>query len=403
MKSFKDLNLDLNLIKSLEELHFVHPTPIQEMAIPVLMEGRDLLGIAQTGTGKSASFILPILHNLLSNSYELKEKSCISLILAPTRELAAQLEEVLTSFTKYSASQITSAVIIGGVSKDNQVEKIKDGVDIIVATPGRLMDLIESKDLILDKVQSLVLDEADMMLDMGFYESVLKISSLIPQKKQAILFSATMPMEIEKLAKEFLNNPIKVEVAKQGSTLDDINQKLYFCLAENKIFLLMRLLELSKSKKVIVFCKAKYGVAEIVERLNTCSVSVGEIHSNCTQAQRNKAIEAFRAGEIRVLVATDIAARGIDVESVDLVINYDLPEDANFYVHRIGRTARAGKKGQALSLCGQKDMPLLRNIEKLIGKEVPRVLDHPFHHSFELTPKVSKRRNNRRRTNRKKN
>ncbi len=395
MKNFRDFNLSDILERNLEKLGYAHPTEIQEKAIPLLMQKFDLLGIAQTGTGKTAAFSLPLIHDLIMNSRRSESHACRALILAPTRELVAQIEMNLKSYLENTL--ITCFGIIGGVSRDVQVERLKEEIDIIVATPGRLMDLQETGDIDLSKVEYLVLDEADMMLDMGFFEPVLKITQSIPKHRQTVLFSATMPKSIEELAGHVLKDYKKIEITPESSTVDKIQQEVYTTLLENKIYLLLRLVELCDAKRIIVFCKAKYAVAEIVDRLVLAGEKVQEIHSNRTQAQRNLAIEEFSSGVVRILVATDIAARGIDIDDVDLVINYDMPEDASFYVHRIGRTARAGKEGQALSLCAEKDIPLLRNIENLIKIQIPRVKDHPFH--FEYTMKKANSRNSNKRRN----
>ncbi len=394
-------NLHHLILKNLESLNYKTPTPIQEKSIPPLIEGRDLLGIAQTGTGKTASFSLPIIDRFLRNKdkVEVLPNHCRAVILAPTRELASQINESIISYAK--GSEITSIVIMGGVSKDPQILSMNKGVDIVVATPGRFLDLMSEDFIELGQVEVFVLDEADMMLDMGFYNGVCEIANNISRKHQTILFSATMPEAIEKLAHEILKNPLKVEVAAQSSTVDQVKQAVYFTLAETKNYLLLNLLsEFQNSKRIIIFCKAKYAVAEIVELLKRSEISVGEIHSNLTQGQRNKAIEDFTNGDMRVLVATDIASRGIDIDDVDMVINYNMPEDATYYVHRIGRTARAGREGIALSLCSEKDLPLLRNIQKLIGKKIEVVKDHPFHHEYPPPKAKSKSRNHKRRRRR---
>ncbi|WP_412471619.1 DEAD/DEAH box helicase [Halobacteriovorax sp. RT-1-4] len=396
MVDFNSFKLSKCIQDALVDIGYIKPTPIQEKSIPALLEGRDLLGIAQTGTGKTAAFSLPMIEKFMTNEVQLMPNHCRAIILAPTRELVTQINESILSFSK--KGNVRSTVIKGGVSSAPQIIALNEGVDIVVATPGRFIDLMEQGFIKLSQVETFVLDEADMMLDMGFYEGVIDIASKLPNLHQTVLFSATMPEEIEKLANQILKNPVKVEVAAQSSTVDKIEQFVYFTLAENKNYLLLSLLEDKSKSRIIIFCKAKYAVSEVVELLARSEINVGEIHSNLTQGQRNKAIEDFTSGAIRVLVATDIASRGIDVDDVDLVINYNMPEDATYYVHRIGRTARAGKEGVALSLCSEKDLPFLRNVQKLIGKNIPQVLDHPFHHEYPLSkPKDKKRYRGRRR------
>ncbi|WP_412462858.1 DEAD/DEAH box helicase [Halobacteriovorax sp. RT-2-6] len=390
MVDFNSFKLSKCIQDALVDIGHVKPTPIQEKSIPTLLEGRDLLGIAQTGTGKTAAFSLPMIEKFISNEVKLMPNHCRAIILAPTRELVTQINESILSFSK--KGDVRSTVIMGGVSSAPQIVALNEGVDIVVATPGRFIDLMEQGFIKLSQVETFVLDEADMMLDMGFYEGVVDIASRLPSIHQTVLFSATMPKEIETLANQILNKPVKVEVAAQSSTVDKIEQSVYFTLAENKNYLLLSLLEDKTKSRIIIFCKAKYAVSEVVELLARSDVSVGEIHSNLTQGQRNKAIEDFTSGAIRVLVATDIASRGIDINDVDLVINYNMPEDATYYVHRIGRTARAGREGVALSLCSEKDLPFLRNVQKLIGKNISQVLDHPFHHDYPLSKSKAKKR-----------
>ncbi len=390
MADFSALKLLPSIINSLKGKGYKYPTIIQERAIPILLNDNDLLGIAQTGTGKTASFSLPLIDKLARNPKVLTPYSCRAVILAPTRELASQIQENILSYSKYT--DLKSLTIMGGVRKEYQIEAMKEGVDIIVATPGRFMDLMGDDYILLKDLEVFVLDEADMMLDMGFFEDVKTIASLLPLKRQTVMFSATMPKEIESLTKTILHNPVKVETAPQSSTLDTIDQKIYYTLEDNKIPLLLSLLEGDSIKRTLVFCKAKYSVSAIVEALNSAGISTGEIHSNRNQSQRNQAMLDFSNGDIRVLVATDIASRGIDVDGVTHVINFNMPEDASFYVHRIGRTARAGKEGVAISFCAERDLSLLRNVKKLIKTDIPEVLDHPFHHFYPPLPKKGKHR-----------
>jgi ATP-dependent RNA helicase RhlE len=380
MTAFSELKLLPSILESITAKGYKHPTMIQERAIPVILKGHDLLGIAQTGTGKTASFSLPLLDRLSRKKVELKTNHCRAVILAPTRELATQIHQNIISYS--STTDITSAIIMGGVRKTIQIEAMQTGVDIIVATPGRFMDLMGSEDILLGQVEVFILDEADMMLDMGFLQDVQAVSRMLPENRQTLMFSATMPREIERLAKSILNKAIKIAVAPQSTTIDTIDQSVYFTLEDNKIPLLLSLLEDESIKRVLVFCKAKYAVADIVEALKSKDITTGEIHSNRTQTERNEAIHDFTAGNIRVLVATDIASRGIDIDDVSHVINFNMPEDATFYVHRIGRTARAGRSGTAISFCAERDLSLLRNIKKLITIDIPEVKDHPFHHEY---------------------
>ncbi len=380
MADFSALKLLPEILESISAKGYKYPTIIQERTIPVLLKGHDLLGIAQTGTGKTASFSLPLIDRLLRKKVDVKPNHCRALVLAPTRELATQIHKNIISYSKNS--ELTSTIIMGGVRKERQIEFMTGGVDVIVATPGRLLDLMGSEDILLDQVEVFILDEADMMLDMGFYQDVQTICDLLPTDRQTVMFSATMPKVIEKLAKSILKNPIKIAAAPQSSTIDKIEQSVYFTLEDNKIPLLLSLLEDDSIERVLVFCKAKYSVSSIVEALTANGITTGEIHSNRTQTERNEAIADFTEGNIRVLVATDIASRGIDIDDVTHVINYNMPEDATFYVHRIGRTARAGREGTAISFCAERDLALLRNVQKLIGLEIPKVVDQPFHHEY---------------------
>lgn len=390
MTSFSNLNLSSSTLEALSSLGYKAATPIQEKSIPLLLEGRDLLGIAQTGTGKTAAFSVPIIERFIKNKKMVAPNHCRAIILAPTRELATQINDSIIAFAK--GTHISSALIIGGVSKGPQIISMNSGVDIVIASPGRFIDLMNDGFIEVSKAEFFVLDEADMMLDMGFYEGVNDIAKKISISRQTVLLSATMPKQIETLADAILRDPVKVEITPESSTVEKIRQSVYFTLAENKNYLLLSLLEDKSKSRILIFCKAKYAVAEIVELLNRSEVNVGEIHSNLTQGQRNKAIEDFTNGHIRVLVATDIASRGIDIDDVDMVINYNMPEDATYYVHRIGRTARANREGVALSLCSEKDLPFLRNIEKLIGVKITRVLDHPFHYDYPASKPKSKKR-----------
>ena len=333
MADFRALNLLPGILDAIDSKGYKYPTVIQERTIPVLLSGADLLGIAQTGTGKTASFSLPLIDRIARIDDDLMPNQIHALILAPTRELATQIHNNILSYS--TNLDITSMVVMGGVRKERQIDAMSSGVDIVVATPGRLMDLMGGGYINLDRLEVFILDEADMMLDMGFYEDVTTITSILPKDRQTVLFSATMPKEIEALSNVLLNNPVKIEAAKQSSTTDKVAQSVYYTLEDNKLSLLLSLLEESSFERVLVFCKAKYSVAAIVESLSANGISNGEIHSNRTQTERNKAIEDFTNGDIRVLVATDIASRGIDIDGVTHVINFNMPEDATFYLSLI--------------------------------------------------------------------
>ena len=375
---FETLNLISPICKVLREEKYVLPTPIQEQAIPYLVEGRDLLGCAQTGTGKTAAFALPLLQWLEKNREIVRPKSVRTLILAPTRELAAQISESIRVYGRYL--KIKQAVIYGGVRPTLQIRALSRGVDVLVATPGRLLDLLNQRQLRLDNVGVLVLDEADRMLDMGFLPDIKKICKVIPTKRQTMLFSATLPAEIVKLSKEFLNDPIQVTVTPPSSTVKKIEQKVLFVDRENKPALLESVLEEDQSiYRVLIFTRTKHGADRVAKRLIKLKIPTEAIHGNKSQPARLKALDKFRSGRVRVLVATDIASRGLDVDGITHVINYDLPKETENYVHRIGRTARAGMEGIALSFCDAGEKSYLRRIETEIGRPLNVDQAHPFH------------------------
>lgn len=352
-------------------------TPIQEQAIPKLLEGHDLLGVAQTGTGKTASFALPILQDLaLDKSISPRNRKIQSLIIAPTRELAIQINDSVKKYGKHL--NIKSLVIYGGVSQHPQTKRLRQGVDILIATPGRLLDLIQQKHVHLDNVRHFVLDEADLMLDMGMIDDVKRIVKYMPKKRQTMLFSATMPRAIESLTKALLNDPVKVEVTPVSSTVDIIEQKVYFVDQGNKTNLLLELLKKPEIESALVFSRTKIGANKIVQALVNNGHQAEAIHSDKTQRSRQKALKNFKERKTRVLVATDIAARGIDISQLSHVINYNLPEVPETYVHRIGRTGRSGNDGIAISFCASSERSMLRGIQQLIGKNIPEVSDHPF-------------------------
>ncbi|MGZ3769233.1 MAG: DEAD/DEAH box helicase [Bdellovibrio sp.] len=374
---FTDLPLIAPLQFSLKEAGYEKPTPIQLAAIPVILDGHDLLGIAQTGTGKTAAFCLPILQNLTKHQVRLEPKCPRVLILTPTRELAIQIHENLQAYSNHL--KLKHAVIYGGVGQAPQVKALQNGVDILVATPGRLLDLFSQKFLRLDKVEVFVLDEADRMLDMGFMQDIKRIIPLLPKRRHNLFFSATMPPEIQKLAHTILVDPKKVEVTPTSSTAEKVEQKVMFVEKKDKLDLLLHLLKDNNLYKVLVFVQMKYGANRVVDRLVKAGVSAAGIHGDKSQSARQRALEDFRSGDIRVLVATDIAARGIDIEGITHVINLELPHIPESYVHRIGRTARAGASGNSISFCTAEERSFLFAIEKVTRQTVALDKDHPYH------------------------
>lgn len=378
---FKDLALDDKILKSLEKIGYETPTPIQEQAIPIVLEKHDLLAIAQTGTGKTAAFCLPLLSNFEKENVQAATKAPRALILTPTRELALQIHENLEQYGENLKQKY--AVIFGGVSQARQVNALKKGPHILVATPGRLLDLINQKHIYLDKVETFVLDEADRMLDMGFMRDIQKVIKLLPQKRHNLFFSATMPREIESLAKTILSNPKKVEVTPESTTVERIVQSAMYVDKPKKADLLVHLLkEESKTQKdikVLVFVEMKHVANRISENLVKNGISSAAIHGNKSQGARQRALKEFIDGDVTVLVATDIASRGIDVDGVTHVINYELSNVIESYVHRIGRTARAGKEGVAVSLVTADEKSYLAAIEKSTGQKITIEKDQPFH------------------------
>jgi len=369
---FKDLKLIPELEKALEKEGYTIPTPIQEKSIPSLLNGRDLIGIAQTGTGKTAAFALPILQ-LMTEKYPRQIKT---LVLAPTRELAAQIGESFKVYGQFLKFKHT--VIFGGVGQGKQVEALSRGVDIVVATPGRLLDLLNQRYISLNNIDFFVLDEADRMLDMGFIHDIKKILAKLPHKKQSLFFSATMSPEISKLAKSMLNDPVHVAVTPQATTVEIIEQHIFFIDQTSKERLLLELLKAKHLTSVLIFTRTKHRANKVAMFLSKNNISADAIHGNKSQGARTKAISDFKTGKIRVLVATDIAARGIDIDKISHVINFELPNEPESYVHRIGRTARAGAKGSAYSFCAAEERDYLRTIERLIRKKID-VMDHSFH------------------------
>ncbi|PTT34893.1 DEAD/DEAH box helicase [Chryseobacterium sp. HMWF028] len=373
--NFTDLNLIEPIAKAIQEQGYTTPTPIQERSIPDILEGRDFLGCAQTGTGKTAAFSIPILQNLSKN--KIPNKHIKALILTPTRELAIQIEENINAYGKYLP--LKQLVIFGGVKQGSQETALRKGIDILVATPGRLLDFIAQGIISLKNIEIFVLDEADRMLDMGFVHDVKRIIKLLPQRRQTLFFSATMPTEIQKLANSILNNPVKVEVTPVSSTADTIKQSVYFVEKDNKLDLLTHILENDISDSVLVFSRTKHGADKISRKLQKDNISAEAIHGNKSQNARQNALNNFKSGKTRVLVATDIAARGIDIDELKFVINFELSDVSETYVHRIGRTGRAGAEGNSISFVDGLDLLNLKNTEKLIGKKIPVIKDHPFH------------------------
>jgi ATP-dependent RNA helicase RhlE len=378
--TFKELNLIAPLLQALETEGYTQPTPIQEQSIPVILERKDLLGCAQTGTGKTAAFALPILQILDAQPREKGHNKKVKvLILTPTRELAIQIGE---SFANYGNNlDLKHVVIFGGVPQGAQTHALRAGVDVLIATPGRLLDLMNQKYISLRDIDIFVLDEADRMLDMGFIHDVKKVVAQLPVKRQTLFFSATMPPEIQKLANTILVKPEKVEVTPASTTAETIVQSIFFVEKKNKKSLLTYVLDMPEIKTALVFTRTKHGADKVVKDLHKSGFSAEAIHGNKSQNARQRALSNFKNGHTRVLVATDIAARGIDVEALSHVINYEIPEVPETYVHRIGRTGRAGASGIAFSFCDEEELDDLKGIQKLIGMNIPVVEDHPYHMS----------------------
>jgi len=378
MPTFQNLNLSAEILSALTKKGYTTPTPIQKQAIPPILEGRDLLGIAQTGTGKTAAFALPILDNLFKSGNKVNPNNVRTLILTPTRELASQIVDNIKLYGE--DLHLKSGVIFGGVNITNQIRAAKQGFDILVATPGRLLDLINQGHLSFSQLEIFVLDEADRMLDMGFINDVRKVIAKLPKKKQTLFFSATMPKDVAVLANAILQDPFKVEITPESTTVEKIDQRVNLVEKANKPLLLKSIVENEDEKSLfLVFSKTKHGANRIVEFLDKQHIKASAIHGNKSQAAREKALEGFRQGKIKVLVATDIAARGIDIVGITHVINYDIPNHPESYVHRIGRTARAGREGTAISFCDRSEASLLKDIEKVIKMKLPVDEAHPFH------------------------
>jgi len=366
--TFDQIGLIQPILKALQAEGYTTPTPIQQQAIPHLLQGKDLLGCAQTGTGKTAAFAIPILQELYEQGPQ-KNTKIRALILTPTRELAIQIDESIAAYGRHTG--LRHAVIFGGVGQKPQTDRLERGVDILTATPGRLIDLMNQGYVHLKDLQMFVLDEADRMLDMGFIHDVRKVIAKLPEKRQTLLFSATMPPEIQKLASGILRDPVKVEVTPVSSTAEKVSQTIYFVEKNDKNDLLLHLLDDAEIRSLLVFTRTKHGADKVVKTLNRAGVRADAIHGNKSQTARQNALNNFKKGTSRVLVATDIAARGIDIDELSFVLNYELPNIPETYVHRIGRTGRAGASGQAISFCNSEERPYLRDIERLIGQKVP--------------------------------
>ena len=373
--SFENLNLIEPILKALKNEGYTNPTPIQEQSIPIVLDRKDLLACAQTGTGKTAAFAIPILQ-ILKEEKTAGPIHIKALVLTPTRELAIQIDESFAAYGKFLG--LKHLVVFGGVSQHSQVNALRNGVDILIATPGRLLDLVDQGFISLQRISMFVLDEADRMLDMGFIHDVKKIITKIPAKRQTLFFSATMPPEISKLAESILRDPIKVAITPISTTAEKVTQGLYFVDRNDKRSLLLHLLKDNAIQNALVFTRTKHGADKVVKDLNRANISAEAIHGNKSQTARQRALMLFKTGRIRVLVATDIAARGIDVEDLSHVINYELPNIPETYVHRIGRTGRAGASGIALSFCDSEEREFLRDINKLISPSIPIITDHPY-------------------------
>lgn len=374
--SFQELNLNPRILDALSKANYAQPTPIQAQAIPAILQGRDLLGNAQTGTGKTAAFAVPVIQLLMNQPVRAGKTPIRALVLTPTRELALQIFESFQAYARFT--RLKACVVFGGVSQVPQVKKLQRGVDILVATPGRLGDLMNQGYIRLDQVSHFVLDEADRMLDMGFIGDVRKILAKMPQSKQTLLFSATMPQEIKHLADELLTDPEHVQIAPEAPTVEKIEQRLCYVDKANKRALLLHLLQDESLRSVLVFTRTRHGADRVVKELEAGGVRSAAIHSDKSQTARQNALSGFKRGDVRVLVATDIASRGIDIEELSCVINYDLPDAPETYVHRIGRTGRAGMEGIAISFCCVDEKKELLGIQRMLGGKIPVADDHPY-------------------------
>ncbi|MDB3907325.1 DEAD/DEAH box helicase [Crocinitomicaceae bacterium] len=373
---FNELGLDDSILTALNQKGYTTPTPIQEQAIPIVLRQKDLLGVAQTGTGKTAAFAIPIIQLLGENQVKGGKRPIRSLIVTPTRELAIQIEENIKAYAAFT--DLRHAVIFGGVKQHSQVAQLKGGVDILVATPGRLLDLMQQGYISLKQVEIFVLDEADRMLDMGFIHDIRKLLEVLPKRRQSLFFSATMPENIIGLSRKILDNPEKVEVTPESTTAETVEQLVYFTNREEKKKLILHILKDPKKDQVLIFSRTKHGADRLARDLTKKKIDAAAIHGDKAQNQRQKSLKNFKAKTLRVLVATDIAARGIDIDKLNWVINYDIPNLPETYVHRIGRVGRAGETGTAISISEPEENAFVKDIEKLIGQRITVVSDHPF-------------------------
>jgi len=393
--TFKDLGIIEPILKALTEKGYTNPTPIQEQSIPILLRNKDLMGCAQTGTGKTAAFAIPILQHLTNNAHgDRRSHKVKALIVTPTRELAIQIADNFTIYGKHTG--IRNTVIFGGVKQGAQTQALRRGVDVIVATPGRLLDLMQQGFISLSAIEYFVLDEADQMLDMGFIHDIKKILAKLPSKRQSLFFSATMPTSIVELSRKILGDFETVTVKPEQATAEKVEQAIYFVSKKAKIKLLVYILETQNIKSTLVFSRTKHGANKIVKLLERDGIKAAAIHGNKSQTARQKALENFKKGFITVLVATDIAARGIDIDELALVVNYDLPNIPETYVHRIGRTGRAKASGIAISFCNQEERTYLRDIQKLINQKIPVIAEHPFINVHDDSSETKPTYNNRR-------
>jgi ATP-dependent RNA helicase RhlE len=389
---FKELGVIAPILKSLDQKGYTNPTPIQEKSIPVLLDNKDLLGCAQTGSGKTAAFTIPILQHLFLKTKERKGKRKIqALIITPTRELAIQIADNIKIYGKFTG--LKNIVIYGGVKQHTQTSALKSGTDILVATPGRLLDLMNQGYISLKMIKFFVLDEADHMLDMGFIHDIKRIIMKLPSERQSLFFSATFPPAIVSLSKQILGNPEKVTISSKNTTPEKVKQKIYFVEKKSKTKLLIHLLKNNLEKSVLIFSRTKHGADKIVKALKNENFSAASIHGNKSQNNRQRVLVSFKSTHLKVLVATDIAARGIDIDDLPLVVNYDLPNIPETYIHRIGRTGRAQASGKAISFCSTDEKPYLRDIQKLIKQEIPIVHEHPFVNMKTLTSNNQKSKN----------
>ena len=373
---FEELNLNTSLTKAIKELNYSSPTSIQEKAIPIILKKHDVLGSAQTGTGKTAAFALPILHHLINEENNDDKKKIKTLVITPTRELAIQIAENFTLYAKYS--NIKTTVIFGGVKQGSQTDALNKGVDILVATPGRLLDLMGQGYISLKDISYFVLDEADRMLDMGFINDIKKVLEKLPKERQSLFFSATMPKNIIDLSNKILKSPQKIVAHQNSTTAETIQQYIYYTNKSTKKDLLFHILKNKDIKQILIFSRTKHGADRIVRTLKKQNINSAAIHGDKSQSQRQRTLKEFKENKLRVLVATDIAARGIDIDQLNYVLNYDIPNEAETYVHRIGRCGRAGNKGISISICEPEENTYVKDIEKLISKKIDIINDNPF-------------------------